>query len=134
MYWYNKIFNDINNSKRNGGNKMRTFRIFKNIAYEQYLNIRLFEKRKFITKFRISAHKLKIETGRYNSYNCYIKAEDRKCIQCNTNSMEDEFHFLIEYKKYESLRNDLFSKCETKNKYFNNLAINILFSKSLIYF
>jgi hypothetical protein len=34
--------------------------------------------------------------------------------------MEDEFHFLIECKKYESLRNDLFSKCETKNKHFNN--------------
>ena len=120
MYWCKNIFNDISNSKRNGGNKMRTFRLFKsNIAYEQYLNIKNFEKRKFIARFRISAHKLKIETGRYNSNNCYIKAEDRKCIQCDTNSMEDEFHFLIDCDKYESLRNDLFSKCETKNKHFN---------------
>ena len=26
MYWYKQIFNDINNSKRNGGNKIQTFR------------------------------------------------------------------------------------------------------------
>ena len=48
-----------------------------NIVYEPYLNLRNFEKRKYIAQLRISAHKLKIETGRYNSHNAYINPEER---------------------------------------------------------
>jgi hypothetical protein len=90
------VFNDICDKNRKGVNKLRTNRIIKkNIGHESYLNLRKFEKRKYIAQFRISAHKLKIETGRYNSYNAYITPEQRICTQCDLNAKDDEFHFFI---------------------------------------
>ena len=44
-----------------------------------------------LTKFRCSVHKLHIETGRHRN----INYEERLCILCNTNNIEDEFHFVI---------------------------------------
>ena len=52
------------------------------------------------TRFRLSSHDLAIETGRYNS----IELEDRKCNQCNMNTIESEFHFLLICPKYTDLR------------------------------
>jgi hypothetical protein len=50
-----------------GGNKLRTYRLFKpNFSFEPYLLYLSEEKRKLLTKFRISAHKLEIEQGRYH--------------------------------------------------------------------
>lgn len=54
----------------------------------------------YICKYRICAHNLNIETGRY--YN--IDRKDRLCIYCNTSSIEDEFHFLLECNKYADIR------------------------------
>ena len=45
-------------------------------------------KRSIITRWRLSNHKLLIETGRYHIP--YIEREDRKCWQCNV--LEDERH------------------------------------------
>ena len=53
-----------------------------------------------MTKFRISAHSLRIESGRYerkpNKENKLIKIvrEERTCLYCNNNDVEDEKHFL----------------------------------------
>ena len=59
------VHNDIYDSNKKGGNKLRTYRLItNNIVFEPYLNFRNFEKRKYIAQLRISAHKLKIETGR----------------------------------------------------------------------
>ena len=58
---------------KDGGNKFRTYRKFKTcIKYEKYLNIRNVEIRKNITGLRISAHKLRIETERFNNKLQYI--------------------------------------------------------------
>ena len=120
-YWNTMVFNDTYDNNKKGGNKLRTYRIIKtNIAYESYLNMRKFEKRKYITQFRVSAHKLKIETGRYNSNNAYINPEDRLCMQCSLNTKEDEFHFLLECEKYKCIRKELFLKCQNDNELFNS--------------
>ena len=40
-----------------------------------------------------------IETGRYRG----IVRNERKCILCNLNVLEDEFHFVLQYAKYNDL-------------------------------
>ena len=53
------------------------------------------------TRFRLSAHRLCIETGRWHKP-YPIPRNERKCILCNT--LEDEFHFLLECDLYKDLR------------------------------
>lgn len=57
--------------------KLRTYATFKKqFMYEPYLNvIKDPIVRSCVTKLRISAHKLEIETGRY----CNVTAENRLC-------------------------------------------------------
>ena len=56
-------------------------------------NIRL------ITKYRLSSHRLFIETGRYTN----IPRENRICALCNYD-IEDEFHFILKCPFYNELR------------------------------
>ena len=71
--------------------KLRTYALFKSrFCREPYIKIiKDRNVRSFFTKFRISAHKLNIEIGRYRS----IPADQRICTLCQTNSVEDEIHF-----------------------------------------
>jgi hypothetical protein len=48
--------------------------------------------RRMLTKLRISAHSLAIETGRYGTTK--IPADQKFCKFCPTN-VEDEVHFII---------------------------------------
>ena len=54
-----------------------------------------------LAKLRLSSHKLNIEIGRHNK----IDRQDRKCIRCNSNDIEDEFHFVLVCPDYINLRN-----------------------------
>jgi hypothetical protein len=57
-----------------------------NFGFEKYLDkIKNFEQRRTLTRFRISAHKLAIETGRYKG----IPRHDRICTRCTDNTIED---------------------------------------------
>ena len=47
-----------------------------------------------IARFRISSHTLEIETGRHRRPK--VPVEERTCKICESNSVEDEQHFLIE--------------------------------------
>ena len=60
------------------------------------------EIRKQLTKFRISNHKLMIETGRYQRSK--IPADVRFCPVCAASEIENEEHFIINCKKYEHVR------------------------------
>ena len=82
------------------------------IKYEKYLNIRNVEIRKNITRLRISAHKLRIETERFNNKLQYIPPEMRTCLNCNRKETEDEFHVIIACPKYSSFRDDLFQNAK----------------------
>ncbi len=48
-----------------------------------------------LTKFRISSHNLRIETGRYEN-NSKLEPYERLCIFCDRLAIENEFHFLLE--------------------------------------
>jgi hypothetical protein len=63
-----------------------------NFGFEKYLDkIKNFEQRRTLTRFRISAHKLAIETDRYKG----ISRHNRICTRCKDNTVEDERHFLF---------------------------------------
>ena len=68
--------------------------------------IRNFDKRRSLTKFRISSHRLKIERGRFSKPP--VPVDNRVCDYCPS-KIEDEFHFLIQCPKYDKVRNTLFS-------------------------
>ena len=56
--------------------------------------------KKYITRFRVSFHCLNIEHGRYRNE----LRENRLCILCNLNDIEDEFHFILKCPFYSNLR------------------------------
>ena len=58
---------------------------------------------KEIVKIRISAHKLNIESGRYKN----IDRTERICNVCNSNDIEDEYHFILQCPLYNDLRKKL---------------------------
>ena len=61
-------------------------------------------------KLRISSHKLRTETGRYDN----IPLVERLCNLCNCNRIEDETHFLLDCPSFSSIRKMFFSKLEPK--------------------
>ena len=64
-------------------------------------------------KLRISSHKLRTETGRYDN----IPRDERLCNLCNCNRIEDETHFLLDCPSFSSIRNTFFSKLEPKKPF-----------------
>ena len=84
-----------------GSSKGTTYRIFKhNIMFEPYLKL-LPESLSFpILKFRLSNHKLPVETGGWENK---ILA-DRKCLLCQSESIGNEFHYLFECSFFEPSR------------------------------
>lgn len=100
-YWSKMLFND---EKNVGGNKLRTYRKFKNdFKMEQFLHtdIDKFALSNFI-RIRISNCNLNIEKGRHFN----IPVEQRICELCH-DGIEDEFHFLMQCKELQSQRVEL---------------------------
>ena len=56
--------------------------------------------RKALSKIRLSSHDLNIKTGRHR----HIERSERKCLVCDTNDIEDEFHFILTCPLYENIR------------------------------
>ena len=83
----------------------------KNYSLSAYLDLtRKNPSRKSLVKLRISSHKLRIETGRYEK----IPRGERLCSLCNCNKIERETHFSLDYPIYSSIRDRFFSKIEPK--------------------
>jgi superfamily II helicase len=86
--------------------KLVTYLFLKtNFGLEKYLTlINNFNYRKSICRFRVSAHRLYIETGRYK----HILINERLCKNCSANEIEDEAHLLIKCDKLNNKREELF--------------------------
>ena len=109
------------------GGKYDTYVTFKTrFMYEPYLNqIQSFKHRASLTKFRLSNHCLKVETGRYDKP--FVPRGERFCSFCKIlglNEVEDELHFLLKCSKFYDGRQDLLSKVPnisdklTKSQFF----------------
>ena len=56
------------------------------------------------------SHQLRIDTGRYEK----IPRNERICHFCTSNKIEDENHFLLDFKAYSQIRDIFFSKLENE--------------------
>ena len=118
-YWMDRIQTDHSKSTKVGGNKLRSYRKFKvQFKPEVYLNLEDFSLRKALAQFRLGAHRLRIETDRFNGRNTYIPPEKRICQMCSLHKTEDELHFLTECPAYEELRAPLYNQTSRSNKFF----------------
>ena len=100
--------------KMNNTTKLSFFCTFK-IEYkmEEYLSIiKNPTIRRTFSQYRVSNHKLQIERGRYEN----VPREQRICKLCNSDVVENEYHFALTCPKYEDLR---------KNS--NNILKNIFY-------
>ena len=92
--WKTEMFND--RPGKQYGNKLRTYRLFKNnFAFESYLDLDNFN-RNILIRFRISAHNLEIEN---------IPLNERICKLCKL-EIEDEIHFLLQCPILNSFRTE----------------------------
>jgi len=119
--WLKDLFNDnrkIIGHKR----KLRTYRTFKiNFELENYLSvIKNVEYRQNLLRFRISSHKLQIETGRYP----YKPEHERTCKVCKTDVIENEYHFLLDCTAYDALKCDFETKIQSIFPGYINLPTN----------
>ena len=82
--------------------KLDTYRLYKNnLNTEDYTLI--IKNRKYLSalsRFRCSNHKLQIEAGRHVG----LTRDDRICMLCNLNEIENEIHFLLKCPLYDDLR------------------------------
>ena len=70
-------------------------------SMSEYLKILHNEKlRNVVSKVRLSFHRLAIESGRHIG----TERQNRKCIFCTTNDIEDEYHFVLICPRYSNLR------------------------------
>jgi hypothetical protein len=123
----NQFWNFMSNSERN--RKLRTYRLFK-VCYERekYLDLENVSHRKLLTKFRISAHNLYIERGRYKN----IKCEHRICKLCNMNEVEDEYHFFMTCTYYTELRNSLLKPLMATHQYSILSFISLMKNETIV--
>ena len=88
----NLVKSDTNQIQQNKENvKLRLFKKVKvNFNFEYYLSqVQDVKHRQAVTKLRISAHKLPVETGRYKN----IPYNDPICKHCDLNEIGNEQHY-----------------------------------------
>ena len=101
QYWKKELENS---------RKLNVYKLIKtDYEIEDYLTlIRDFDERQTFTKFRVSNHKLAIETGRYGKQN--TQRNQRLCVFCDRNEIETEEHMFKHCPLYQDLRLTLYEK------------------------
>ena len=100
------FFTDISTNVR-----LHKYSCFKeSFEYEKYLEVLNSKERNVLCRFRCSGHSLMIEKGRHLN----IERSLRLCQFCNSNVIEDEYHFVLVCPFYRDLRRKYF-----KNYYFS---------------
>ncbi len=77
------------------------YRIFKNnLVQEKYLSILPEHLRQPLTEFRTGSYRIPVNNRRLE-----LPRNERKCSYCDRNVLGDEFHFLLECRTFENIRN-----------------------------
>ena len=106
--WFDAINSNTGNKVGLGGNKLRTYKLFKETYdTEPYVNSQFLQRpyRSALAKFRCGVAPLKIEKGRYNS----LPVIERTCFHCET-EVEDEIHVITRFSLYQNIRSRLYEK------------------------
>jgi hypothetical protein len=109
--------------------KLRTYCLFKTtFEIENYLFIYNKNHRQALSRFRLSAHNLEIEKGRWRRIlvngrwrSIVIPVEERFCLFCSNNDVESEHHVLMSCNKYLNLRLELFNHARQYIENFDTL-------------
>lgn len=116
-YYKDKALRQLDFIKNNNESKLCFYsKISSSFELKDYLKYNLKKSdRLWLTKIRISAHPLAIETGRYSRPK--IPNNNRTCKFC-TKTVEDEVHFILNCPYYKSLRE--------KFKIFNDSEVKVV--------
>ena len=88
-------------TKVSSSSKGRTYNLFKHdINFENYLTKLTKKHYSALLKFRLSNHRLPVETGRWEN----TPLDERKCVLCEKNDIGDEFHYLFVCNHFKSER------------------------------
>ena len=113
------IDNFINETRRNleASSSVSLYKeINQNFELSPYLTKIVNRKhRNALAKLRLSSHNLKIESGRHTGTRARIARENRKCIICNSNDIEDEFHFVLICPVFNDIRRIYIKRYYTNN-------------------
>ena len=106
-YFKQRLIDCFSQTWSNDLSNNNTLTIYKHIKHElEYaIYLEMFDnkyQRQLVTKMRISAHRLRIETGRHGRNR--MERHERVCEMCDTNQPEDEFHFILQCSRYRVVR------------------------------
>ena len=71
-------------------------------GYEDYLDVLPSDLRNCLVRLRVSSHSLRLQTGRYGVNR--TPRNERICVYCNLNDIDDELHFLCKCPCFNDLR------------------------------
>ena len=102
-FYKSKINFELSKIREESSGKLLFYsKIYKKFEQQEYLKFHIQkELRKQLTKLRISAHPLAIETGRYSKPKT---PHNERCCKFCKDQVEDESHFLLKCPKYNILR------------------------------
>ena len=103
------------------GNKLRTYRTFvSELSTSNYVVMNILLYKKVFSMLRCGSLPLEIEKGRHRPQPKPLN--ERKCKMCCADTVEDQFHFIMNCNLYEDQRQALFQHClESKND-FNGMS------------
>ena len=108
-HWVNEMNDNSNNPI------LRTYKLFNHM--ENHISCKLGNKyKKAIAQFRVSSHKLDIETGRHEK--TIIPLNCRICKCCQHDFIDDEQHFLLDCHFHDD---DRYTLLEVMSNYINDL-------------
>ena len=97
-------------------NKLRLYKHLKGTYIENICNR---SQRAWLSRYRVSAHQLRIETGRYSSPVTPITA--RTCLFCDRQALDDEQHFILHCHTFTLKRNCFFGRMSSLIPNFKKL-------------
>ena len=101
------------NEQISNSSRANTYKLIANFNFKCYLDVVTVKTFRYaFTRLRVASHRLEIEAGRWHKRN-RIPVEERKCFClffCR-NSLEDEFHFVIECQLYQVLGQEYIRRC-----------------------
>ena len=65
-----------------------------------------FDLKNMLVKMRVSAHSLRIQTGRYGANR--IPRNERVCVYCSLNDIDDELHFICKCPIFDDVRKKIY--------------------------
>ena len=78
-----------------------------------------------MTKLRLGVHSLRIQTMKYENKGASIPVEEKLCLVCRRNYIENEKHFLMLLNmEYDNLRQKLYLHISENDTNFDTNLVN----------